>query len=96
MEKAVILHHNDNVATLLSKVQKGETIKVKINDEIVEIEILQDIPFGHKISIKNIKKNEKVIKHGEVIGLASKDILKGFHVHIHNIQSYRSNYLSKK
>ena len=44
----------------------------------------------HKFSLKIIKKGEKVFKYGEVIGIATKDIKKGKHVHIDNITSSRN------
>ena len=37
--------------------------------------------------MKEIKKGEKVIKYGEPIGQATRDIKKGEHVHVHNIKS---------
>ena len=43
----------------------------------------------HKFSLKLIKKGDKIVKTGEVIGVATADINKGNHVHIHNIKSLR-------
>lgn len=43
------------------------------------------IPYGHKFSLKNITKNNFIIKYGEIIGKAKKDIKIGIHVHIHNM-----------
>ena len=46
-----------------------------------------NIPAGHKIAIKDVKKGEKVIKYGEVIGVAKEDIKTGDWVHVHNVKS---------
>ena len=37
----------------------------------------KDIPAGHKFALKDIKKDEYVVKYGEIIGRAIKDIKKG-------------------
>ncbi len=46
------------------------------------------IPSGHKFAITDIKKGDYVIKYGEIIGKATKDIYKGEWVHSHNLASY--------
>ena len=43
------------------------------------------IPFGHKISLADIKKGSFIYKYGQIIGTASNDILCGQHVHSHNL-----------
>ena len=45
------------------------------------------ISAGHKIALKNINKNELIIKYGMVIGKATKDIKEGEWVHTHNIKT---------
>ena len=40
---------------------------------------------GHKISTKNINKDEQVKKYNQTIGFASKPIKKGDHIHTHNL-----------
>lgn len=49
----------------------------------------EKIPFGFKVSIKEIQKGEDIIKYGEVIGKAKKNILPGELVHIHNVEGTR-------
>lgn len=48
---------------------------------------LGEIPMGHKIALRDIKKGEKVVKYGYPIGVATQDIKKGDFVHTHNLQS---------
>ena len=62
-----------------------------------------EIPAGHKYALIDIKKGEKVIKYGEVIGRAKEDIKKGDWVHTHNVKShldetpeYSYNYSAEK
>ena len=54
-----------------------------------EIQLLSDVPYGHKIALCDIKKGEEIIKYGEAIGAASRDIAAGDYVHIHNMDSQR-------
>ncbi len=86
---AIALHAADNVATAVQDLVKNGSAKVRLGEEILEIFIAQDIPYGHKFSIKAIVKGEPVLKYGEVIGAATEDIPVGTHAHIHNIESMR-------
>jgi altronate hydrolase len=45
------------------------------------------IKMGHKVAVKPVTQGEAVIKYGQVIGFASKDIAPGEHVHSHNLQA---------
>lgn len=40
---------------------------------------------GHKYAVRDIQKGEEIIKYGNTIGRATADILKGEHVHSHNL-----------
>lgn len=51
-----------------------------------------DIPLGHKIALKPVKKGEVVIKYGENVGNATQDIAVGDWVHTHNLKTGRWNY----
>ncbi|NJE26129.1 altronate hydrolase [Thermococcus sp. MV5] len=87
--KAVIMDEKDSVATAVVPIKKGE--KVRIGE--TEIEILSDIPQGHKFAIREIKAGEPIIKYGEIIGIATEDIKPGEYVHVHNVKSrYQRGY----
>lgn len=47
-----------------------------------------DIPAGHKFALKDINVGETVIKYGQIIGRATKNIKKGDWVHTHNVKSH--------
>ena len=72
----VKLNDNDNVATALREIAVGETTQ--------SLESINKIPKGHKIALKQINKGEKIIKYDQLIGIASKEILAGDHVHVEN------------
>lgn len=80
----------DNVATIFYEVNPGDIIAVmdKAGNE-EEIKSHENIPYGHKIAIKEIKKGDDIIKYGESIGVASINIERTDYVHIHNLDSKR-------
>ncbi|HBC96909.1 MAG TPA: D-galactarate dehydratase [Clostridium sp.] len=87
--KAIIIKAVDNVATATSEILPETDIILKTNKNNLKIHVLERIPFGHKFAIKSIDKNEKIIKYGEAIGVASKNIKVGEHVHVHNLKPIR-------
>ena len=89
MKKAIVMDQKDNVATLLTEVDKDDVVQVRVREKVMEIKIQEKIQFGHKFAMERISKNQNVIKYGEVIGQAIQDISEGHHVHIHNVESLR-------
>lgn len=91
MKKAVQLDDGDNVATVTDDVRKGEIVEVLSpeGDVILEAKPTEDIVFGHKLSLRELRKGEQIIKYGEVIGVASKKIDVGDWVHTQNVESGR-------
>ena len=66
---------HDNVATVFTNDVKAGMI-ANVADKKghhFEIQLLSDVPYGHKIALCDIKKGEE-IKYGEAIGAASRDI----------------------
>ena len=90
MEKqGVIITTNDSLATATMDLKKGDIAKMFLGKEIIEVTMKEDVKFGHKFAIKDVKNGEHVIKYGESIGVATKDITIGEHVHVHNVESDR-------
>ncbi|MCC6023833.1 MAG: UxaA family hydrolase [Thaumarchaeota archaeon] len=87
MKRAITLSEKDNVAVALEEILEGEDVEVTIGGEKIILKALNNIPFGHKISLRRIRRGEKIIKYGEPIGEAVTDIEQGEHVHVHNIKS---------
>ena len=87
--KIIIINPKDNVATALMDLKAGEVLQEEIDGVRKEIKLNQDIPFGHKLSTKEIPADSPVIKYGEVIGTASMTIQVGDYVHVHNVKSNR-------
>ena len=53
--------------------------------ELDNVEV--NLENGHKYAVRDIKQGEEVIKYGQPIGIAQKDIKKGDHVHSHNMKT---------
>ncbi|MCT4565734.1 MAG: UxaA family hydrolase [Maledivibacter sp.] len=80
----------DNVATIFGQVEGNSEIDViDSKGEKTVVKVLENIPYGHKIALKEIKKGEQITKYGEGLGIATIDIEVGKHVHVHNIESIR-------
>jgi len=58
-------------------------------DETVAIVAVEDIPLGHKLALRDIGKDETIIKYGHDIGKAVADISRGRHAHVHNVKTKR-------
>ena len=86
---AIVISEQDSVATATRNIKAGEKVTVSSGGEEYELLVKDDIKFLHKFALKNIKKDEKVLKYGWVIGRATRNISQGEHVHIHNLQSLR-------
>ena len=82
----------DNVVTCCTCVSAGDHFIVG-EEQIVAI---QDIPIYHKIAIRDIPSGATVFKYGQPIGIASRAIAKGEHVHIQNLESDRGRGDRKK
>lgn len=88
-KKYIILSEKDNVATSLLDIEAGESVCIKSSEGDLNIQIVDCIPYGHKFCIKEIEVYSPVIKYGQVIGVATRQIAVGEHVHVHNVVSSR-------
>ena len=87
----VVHHKKDDVGVAVTDISKGEKIEgwnMESNSTFT-IEAVGDIPLGHKIALRNFKKDESVVKYGVKIGMCTQDISVGEHVHTHNIKTAR-------
>lgn len=55
----------------------------------LSVTAIDRIPAGHKVALNEIARDSPIIKYGEPIGKATRDIQVGAHVHIHNTVSLR-------
>ena len=79
----------DDVAIVVRDVAAGEAVSVHRGAEILQITAVTVIPSGHKIALRDFKRDDRVLKYGEIIGCASANIPAGAHVHVHNLEGLR-------
>ncbi len=89
--RALRIHPEDTVATVLADVEEGDEVTVISDDgkTLRAIVATGAIPMAHKVSLEKTEVGEKIVKYGEVVGRATHSIGKGAHVHTHNVESMR-------
>lgn len=76
--RAIKLNPVDNVAVSVAAMQKGQQLEGEY------LECNDDIPRGHKIATDGIPSGGAIRKYNQIIGIATRDIRRGDHVHSHN------------
>jgi galactarate dehydratase len=71
---------NDNVAIVAnpSGLKRGAIV-------LEDVELIEDIPMGHKVALQSLDEGDEVIRYGHVIGYANKPIEKGSWINESNI-----------
>ena len=91
LKLALKVDDQDNVATIFANgITDGTQVEVrdkKGNSEIITVH--GDVPYGHKIALRDMVPGERIMKYGECIGAASPPISKGDYVHVHNLDALR-------
>ena len=83
--RVLVLNAEDNVAVAVAELAPGETVVAGG----AAVEVADPIPAGHKVALAPIGSGGKILKYGEVIGIATAEIGIGAHVHVHNVVSAR-------
>lgn len=78
----IYLSEGDMVAVAARPIKAGETVEVEGHEPLT---VVDDVPRGHKIALRDIADGENVVKYGFAIGHAKEPIAKGAWVHTHNI-----------
>jgi altronate dehydratase small subunit len=94
--KGLLLNPKDNVGVALMDLQSGTELNLQANRQVVSVKLVEPITYQHKFSIVHIDSGGKIIKFGEVIGKATKDIKPGQHVHMHNMIGLRIGKTGRK
>lgn len=80
----------DTVIVCLRPMHQGEIIEV----DHQQITLLEDVPMGHKVLIRDTRKGEDIIKYGYPIGHACQDLKAGQWVNEHNLATNLSGKLT--
>ncbi len=81
--KTIQISPLDNVVVALHPIAKGEVIQAGE----LQVTALEDVPQGHKMSIKPIAQGENIVKYGFPIGHALADVQPGTWMHTHNVKT---------
>lgn len=88
----VVHEEGDAVGTVVvENVKAGDTLTgwVMEQDKTVTVKVLNDIPIGHKVALKDLKNGDTVIKYGVDIGRTIAPIRAGEYLHVHNVKTKR-------
>ncbi|GGC84070.1 altronate dehydratase [Thalassobacillus devorans] len=83
MEDFFKINEKDNVVVALHDLKKGTRL---VMDQ-VELELLSDVPKGHKVALSRLDKGDHVIKYGFPIGHVTAPIQQGEWVHTENTKT---------
>ena len=92
MNHYVLHDEKDSVGVVVVEgVKAGQELNgwIMDQDKVVKIKVLNDIPIGHKLALKDIAEGGTVVKYGCDIGRAIRPIKAGEHAHVHNIKTKR-------
>ena len=84
--RGIQLNDIDTCVTLTEAADACDIIRVEGNGEKT-VTAKEFVPKWHKVAVKSVKSGGRIYKYGAVIGIATRDIEAGEHVHIHNIRA---------
>lgn len=90
VQKYIKIHSDDLVAVALCPLEKGTVCNV----DGQEVTLIEDIAQGHKFALKDIKKDQPIIKYGYPIGIVKEDIKQGSWIHTHNMKTGLNDLLT--
>ncbi len=92
MKHGILMHEpTDDVGVAVRDLKNGEEVgAVTLEGQPVgTVKMVNDVPLGHKVAMKDIAAGKDVIKYNRVIGAASQAAPRGSHVHTHNLKTKR-------
>lgn len=84
---ALIIAPDDDVVVAITALKAGENVVYVCREKQETFPAVTDVPCYHKIAVHDIACGSVVRKYNQIIGAATKDIRKGEHVHVHNLDS---------
>lgn len=83
----ILLNKADTVVTVTEEISAGAAVTYLLEGAEKQVLSTELIPQYHKMAVAFVKAGTDVLKYGERIGYATKDILVGQHVHTHNMDN---------
>jgi len=81
--KLLRLHSQDNIVVATAPIKAESVLKL----DRVKIQIVSNVPMAGKVATRPIAEGEKILKFGQPIGHATRNIEPGEWVHTHNLAS---------
>jgi (2R)-sulfolactate sulfo-lyase subunit alpha len=92
MKHGILLHEpQDDVGVAVIDLKKGATVgALTLEGKAAgKVKLLNNVPLGHKVAMREMAKDKPVIKYGRPVGKAVLPIARGAHVHTHNVKTLR-------
>mgnify|MGYP001825252079 CR=1 FL=1 len=92
MKKGILLHEaDDDVGVATMDLTAGEVAQALTleGEPVTEVELVDDVPLAHKVAVRPMDPSQDVREYGRPIGMSTTAILRGAHVHTHNVQGKR-------
>jgi (2R)-sulfolactate sulfo-lyase subunit alpha len=88
---ALIHDPEDDVAVLVTDLKAGEAASAVTLEgkPVTTVTLVEDIPLGHKVALRDLAAGKTLIKYGRNIGRVSQNVKAGAHVHTHNVKTER-------
>lgn len=92
MKHAILMHEaQDDVGVAVRDLKAGEEVGAVTleGQDVTAVRLVDDVPLGHKVAVRDLEQDKKVIEYGNPIGRATQAVARGAHVHVHNLKSLR-------
>ena len=92
MKHGILLHdRNDDVGVAVTDLKKGASVgAVTLEGKPAgSVKLRDNVSLGHKVALRDLPKDKRVIKYGRPVGRAVQPVARGAHVHTHNVKTLR-------
>lgn len=95
MSQSFLVHAPDDaVGVAVRDITAGPGVAGRVRSDDgagteISLDVVEDVPLGHKVALRAIGDGERVVEYGLPIGRATQDIAPGAHVHVHNVKGER-------
>jgi len=92
MTHGILMHEpDDDVGVAVADLKAGTEIGAMTLEgaPVGTVTLVDDVPLGHKVAMRDIAGGKDVIEYGRVIAVAKQGAPRGSHVHVHNIKTKR-------
>ncbi len=92
MQYGILVHEpDDDVGVAVMDLKAGSEVGAATleGQSLGSLKLAADIPLGHKVAMRDLPQDKHIIEYGREIGRATQSIVRGAHVHVHNIRTLR-------